>query len=133
LLERAGHRPEAVAAFLMRALFTMFAADVALLPKDSFLELLRSRRARLETFVPKVEELRERTNTGGFSNALDHHVRRLNSNLFAEARALPLDADQLELLAKAGASGQPKQGVKPVSGRSGWSTSRTGATTHSKL
>jgi three-Cys-motif partner protein len=81
LLKRAGHRPEAIAAFLMRALFTMFAEDVALLPKDSFLDLLRSRRARLETFVPMVEELWERMNTGGFSNALDHHVRRFNGNL----------------------------------------------------
>jgi hypothetical protein len=27
---------------------------------------------------------------GGFSNVLDHHVRRFNGNLFAEAHALPL-------------------------------------------
>jgi hypothetical protein len=112
LLERAGHRPEAVAAFLMRALFTMFAEDVGLLPKDSFLELLRSRRARLETFVPKVEELWERMNTGGFSNALDVHVRRFNGNLFAEAHALPLDADQLELLIEAAA--QDWRDVEPA-------------------
>ena len=33
-LEKSGHSAEAVATFLMRALFTMFAEDVELLPKD---------------------------------------------------------------------------------------------------
>jgi hypothetical protein len=44
----------------------LFAGNVGLLPGDSFLEFLRSRRARLATFVPKVEELWERMNAGGF-------------------------------------------------------------------
>src|SRR5690606_28105308 len=39
-LEGAGHNPEAVAQFLMRCLFTMFAEDVGLLPAESFRTLL---------------------------------------------------------------------------------------------
>ncbi|MEQ1438940.1 type IIL restriction-modification enzyme MmeI [Fontimonas sp. SYSU GA230001] len=39
-LEASGHGAEAVAQFLMRCLFTMFAEDVKLLPSDSFRDLL---------------------------------------------------------------------------------------------
>jgi len=38
--EGQGHEPEQVARFLMRCLFTMFAEDVELLPKESFRNLL---------------------------------------------------------------------------------------------
>lgn len=44
-LEAAGHAPKAVAAFLTRCLFSMFAEDVALLPERSFKELLQRHRA----------------------------------------------------------------------------------------
>ena len=40
-LEADGHNPERVALFLMRSLFTMFAEDIGLLPKNSFRDLLR--------------------------------------------------------------------------------------------
>ena len=40
-LEEAGHTAETVATFLMRCLFTMFAEDVGLLPKDSFTQPAR--------------------------------------------------------------------------------------------
>src|SRR5690606_11152387 len=39
-LEQAQHAPEAVAQFLMRCLFTMFAEDVRLLPAHAFRDLL---------------------------------------------------------------------------------------------
>src|SRR5690606_10076589 len=39
-LEQDGHAPDAVAQFLMRCLFTMFAEDVKLLPADSLRDLL---------------------------------------------------------------------------------------------
>src|SRR5690606_33712788 len=43
-LERSGLVPEAVAQFLMRCLFTMFAEDVGLLPSDAFRDLLGKHR-----------------------------------------------------------------------------------------
>ena len=104
MLEKSGHAAEAVATFLMRALFTMFAEDVELLPKNSFRQLLESRRGRLDTFVPKVQELWQQMNTGGFSNALDHIVLKFNGGLFADATALPLTEDQLALLCEAAAA-----------------------------
>lgn len=43
-LEQSGHKPHHVAAYLTRALFSMFAEDVELLPKGSFLGLLQTHR-----------------------------------------------------------------------------------------
>ncbi len=100
-LEAGGHAPEAVAAFLMRALFTMFAEDVGLLPKESFVSLLRELKGRAGHFVPMVEELWGRMNTGGMSTALRETVLRFNGGLFQDATALALSDDQLELLIEA--------------------------------
>jgi hypothetical protein len=46
-LEASGHRPERVASSLMRAIFTMFAEDVRLVPKAGFTELLESIRGQV--------------------------------------------------------------------------------------
>ncbi|MBL9177972.1 MAG: class I SAM-dependent DNA methyltransferase [Verrucomicrobiaceae bacterium] len=100
-LEKSGHSAEAVAAFLMRALFTMFAEDVELLPKDSFIGLLRSLEGRAEHFAPMIEELWGRMKTGGFSTVLREKVRHFNGGLFENATALPLTADQFALLLEA--------------------------------
>ena len=100
-LEKSGHGAEAVATFLMRALFTMFAEDVELLPKDSFVNLLKSLHGHPEQFVPMIEELWGRMKTGGFSTVLREKVRHFNGGLFEQATALPLTADQFELLIEA--------------------------------
>jgi hypothetical protein len=103
-LESAKHTPEAVAAFLMRALFTMFAEDVELLPKDSFINLLKSLNGDHEKFVPMIEELWGRMKTGGFSTVLREKVLRFNGGLFDDATALPLNDDQFNLLIEAAKS-----------------------------
>jgi hypothetical protein len=103
-LESAKHTPEAVAAFLMRALFTMFAEDVELLPKDSFINLLKSLNGDHEKFVPMIEELWARMRTGGFSTVLREKVLRFNGGLFDDATALPLNDDQFNLLIEAAKS-----------------------------
>ena len=99
------HAPDAVAHFLMRCLFTMFAEDVGLLPDRSFTQLLAGLRHRVADFQPMVEHLWQTMNTGGFSVLLRTHIPRFNGDLFAEpgggAMALPLDADQLQLLREA--------------------------------
>lgn len=100
-LEAAGHPPQQVAGFLMRALFTMFAEDVGLLPPRAFTELLESLKGEPHTFAPMLEHLWQNMNTGGFSPILRNKVLRFNGGLFAEASAIPLDRDQLELLLKA--------------------------------
>lgn len=100
-LEGAGHAPQAVAAFLMRCIFTMFAEDVGLLPQKRLVALLEERRRKPETFVPMIEELWSKMNSGGFSTALEEKVLRFNGGLFEDVTALPLDVDQLELLIEA--------------------------------
>jgi hypothetical protein len=100
-LEASRHSAEAVATFLMRALFTMFAEDMELLPKDSFLNLLKSLHGHTDQFVPMVEELWGRMKTGGFSTVLREKILRFNGGLFENAIALPLNDDQFELLIEA--------------------------------
>jgi hypothetical protein len=95
------YTPERVAQFLMRCLFTLFAEDVELIGKNSFKELLESLRGSLTNFGPLVEEQWQKMNTGGFSVAVRQHLRQFNGGLFADCEALPLNADQLELLIEA--------------------------------
>lgn len=100
-LEGQGHDPETAARFLMRCLFTMFAEDVGLLEDDSFTTLLSRMRDQPEGFVHSVQELWEKMNTGGYSVALQQKIRHFNGGLFADAVALPLDAESIELLQSA--------------------------------
>ncbi|RLC08512.1 MAG: class I SAM-dependent DNA methyltransferase, partial [Deltaproteobacteria bacterium] len=103
-LEKAGHSPENTSAFLMRCLFTMFAEDVGLLMRGSFTNLLESLRDTPEHFVPMVEELWSRMNSGGFSTTLRMNILKFNGGLFADSSALPMTKDQLQLLIEAAKS-----------------------------
>jgi hypothetical protein len=98
------HPPEDVAAFLMRCIFTFFAEDIHLLPKDSFSNLLGSLRDDLDNFKPMVESLWQSMNTGGFSPILREHVLRFNGGLFESVEALPLNRRQFDLLCLASAA-----------------------------
>jgi len=100
-LELSGHSADTSAGFFMRCLFTMFAEDVGLLPKRSFTELLNSLKAEPDHFVPMVEELWEKMNSGGFSASLRSKILRFNGGLFAESEVLPLNGDQIQLLIEA--------------------------------
>ena len=100
-LETDGHSAEQSAAFLMRCLFTMFAEDVELLTRESFTHLLESLVDTPEHFVPMVEELWQKMNTGGFSTTLRTNILQFNGGLFADGSALPLTKNQLLLLIEA--------------------------------
>lgn len=65
-LERAGHPAEAVAQFLMRCLFTMFAEDVRLLPADSFRDLLARHAAQPDIAMRMLSQLWRDMDSGGF-------------------------------------------------------------------
>lgn len=97
-LERSGYAAEAVASFLMRCLFTMFAEDVGLLPKASFTRLLEGRRGKLETFPGMLRSLWHAMDKGEFSPILEMQLLRFNGQLFADSEALPVTEAQLELL-----------------------------------
>ena len=99
-LEAAKHDPEDVAQFLMRCLFTMFAEDVELLPKQGFRELLSSIKSP-EHFQPVVEDLWRQMNVGGFSQQFRKKLLHFNGGLFYDPSALPVTRDQLDLLIEA--------------------------------
>ncbi|MGI9105467.1 MAG: class I SAM-dependent DNA methyltransferase, partial [Pyrinomonadaceae bacterium] len=100
-LEASGHKPERVAAFLMRAIFTMFAEDVRLIPKSSFTELLESLRGQVSIFPDMIEAVWRAMAEGSFSPTLRQKLLRFNGGLFESAEALPVNDEQLELLTEA--------------------------------
>lgn len=100
-LEESGHDAEQVASFLMRCLFTMFAEDVGLLPTRGFTELLQTRKSNPATFHHHLESLWRTMNSGGFSESLDAKILKFNGGLFANATAIELTAEQIELLIQA--------------------------------
>jgi hypothetical protein len=102
-LEAKKYPTEDVALFLMRCLFTMFAEDVGLLPEDSSKALLEECRKQPKKFVPLVEDLWHSMNKGAFAASIRERVLRFNGNLFADARALPLEAEEIGELAVAAA------------------------------
>ena len=106
-LEKAGHASEVVAQFLMRCLFTMFAEDVELIPKESFSGLLTAYAGSEEArgYLPEaLQGLWAVMDKGGFSPELRTRLRRFNGQLFHGATALPLNADQITLLQRAAAA-----------------------------
>ncbi|WP_210357087.1 class I SAM-dependent DNA methyltransferase [Sphingomonas beigongshangi] len=94
-LEDRGHDAEAVAHFLMRCLFTMFAEDTGLLERGCFTRLLAETRAAPEAFAPLLEGLWAEMNRGGFSHVLHRPIRRFNGGLFADARAIALEPAEI--------------------------------------
>ena len=104
-LEAAGHHPERVAGFLTRCLFSMFAEDVGLLPrqngKGAFTALLDSLKDNPQQFVPMVGALWQQMDTGGFSVVLRETLPRFNGKLFKQPDVLPLTRDQIDLLLEA--------------------------------
>ncbi|MBT9477059.1 DNA methyltransferase [Polaromonas sp.] len=86
-LEGSGHTPDHVAAFLTRALFSMFAEDVDLLPKGSFLNLLQTHREQPVTLQQMLRVLWADMDRGGFSAALATQVLRFNGKLFKQSHS----------------------------------------------
>lgn len=100
-LEQAGHRADAVAQFLMRCLFTMFAEDVKLLPPESFRNLLINYADQPDTAMRMLGILWHDMDVGGFSGAIACEVLRFNGKLFKRPDTLPLTREQIALLIEA--------------------------------
>jgi hypothetical protein len=81
-LEAEHHAPEDVAMFLMRCLFTMFAEDVGLLPKESFRQLLERCEQDPDRLGPMVGQLWEAMDRGDFAIAIEARVKRFNGEFF---------------------------------------------------
>jgi hypothetical protein len=102
----AAHRPEEVAHFLMRCIFTTFAEDVDLIPKGEFTKLLEDCKTTPDAFAPLLKELwakmDEKNRDARFFSAFRTHLRHFNGNLFSDARVFELGREEIgELLAAA--------------------------------
>lgn len=100
-LEEQGHQTEEVAMFLMRTLFTMFAEDVELLPKDSFKDLLADCTEKPEIFPGMMQDLWKAMDEGGFTATIREKVKKFNGEFFKNRRALPLAKEEIGELAAA--------------------------------
>lgn len=100
-LEKQGHATEEVAMFLMRMLFTMFAEDVELLPKDSFKGLLEDCAQKPEIFPGMMQDLWKAMDEGGFTATIREKVKKFNGEFFKNRRALPLAKEEIGELAAA--------------------------------
>ena len=87
--------PETVALFLMRCLFTMFAEDVELLPKNSFREILKRCKDNPSLFPRLVEQLWAAMDKGGFAYAIERDVKEFNGYLFKNRTVLPLPCQEI--------------------------------------
>lgn len=94
-----GIEPHRAAHFLVQVLFCLFAEDVGLLPNRVFSRLLRFASRHAERFTHDVQELFEAMRDGGFAGY--EEIVRFNGGLFAEIDAVPLTADELQMLSKA--------------------------------
>lgn len=85
----------------MRCLFTMFAEDMKLLPDRAFRGLLDDCKSDSSKFVPLLTDLWRSMNAGTFAPSIRTKVLEFNGNLFANAKVLPLDIEEIGELAAA--------------------------------
>jgi hypothetical protein len=100
-IEKRGNNPERTSGFLMRVLFTMFAEDSGLIPPGSFTGLLKSQRAHPQHLELQLAALWAAMDEGQFAPALGVPLRKFNGYLFKDRTAIPLDAEELEVLIQA--------------------------------
>ncbi|MGC8476529.1 MAG: class I SAM-dependent DNA methyltransferase [Acetobacteraceae bacterium] len=92
-----GHDPQAVAHFVNRLVFCMFADDVGLLPEGLFEQMLRLAKRRPTRSAEYASQLfGAMANSGGAVGFVD--VPWFDGGLFEDAAALPLEAADLDLL-----------------------------------
>ncbi len=104
-LEADGHAPQAIAGFLQRCLFTMFAEDIGLLPEGGFQQLLDRVKSTPQGFPVLISSLWREMATGtDYSTLLFQKIAHFSGGLFEDTSALPLSASQIAMLADAAAT-----------------------------
>jgi hypothetical protein len=94
-LRMRGHTPRAVAHFLDRLLFTMFAEDAGLLPKGLLERLAEATRHAPEVFAAGLGELFGKMAAKGGLFGVEK-IPWFNGGLFEDASVLPMTADEIE-------------------------------------
>ena len=93
-LRERGHDPHAVAHFVNRLVFCMFADDVGLLPSHMFTRMLEQARRTPEQFADLASELFQTMASGGRVGF--EPVDWFNGGLFDDDTALPLEMSDIE-------------------------------------
>ena len=100
-LRERGHDPQAVAHFVNRLVFCMFAEDVGLLPDQMFARMLEQSRRQPDLFPDFARTLFGAMATGGMVGF--ETVERFNGGLFEDDEALGLQASEIEIVREAAA------------------------------
>ena len=100
-LRERGHEPQAVAHFVNRLVFCMFAEDVGLLPDNMFTRMLGHARQQPDEFANHARRLFGAMATGGLVGF--ETVAWFNGGLFDDDTAMPLDKADIETTLKASA------------------------------
>ena len=100
-LRARGHDPQAVAHFVNRLVFCMFAEDVGLLPSNLFTRMLEHARRWPDEFTVLARDLFGAMANGGRVGF--ETVAWFNGGLFDDDSALPLDKAEIETTLKASA------------------------------
>lgn len=98
-LRERGHDPQAVAHFVNRLIFCMFADDVSLLPNNLFERMLEQARMEPESFTDLAGDLFQEMASGGRVGF--EQVAWFNGGLFEDDSALPLERSDIETVLKA--------------------------------
>lgn len=99
-LRKYGDAPsnEAIAHFLIRLLFCLFAEDVGLLPAGVFTKLIERTRGKSKDFQELVQQLFAAMSTGGWFGY--ERILHFDGRLFDDALALELDGKAMQTLAR---------------------------------
>jgi len=100
-LHARGHEPQAVAHFLDKLLFCLFAEDTGLLPKGLLSRLADATRAKPDDFGAALAELFARMATGGGMFGVER-IDWFNGGLFDSADVLRLSAPEIGMLVEVG-------------------------------
>ena len=98
-LRERGHAPQAVAHFVNRLVFCMFAEDVGLLPNNLFTRMLEQARQQPEEFAAMARDLFAAMATGGRVGF--EPVAWFNGGLFADDAVLPLAKAEIDTVLQA--------------------------------
>ena len=98
ILRKYGEDPQAVAHFLIRLLFCLFAEDIGLLPEKLFPRLLDQTRRNARDFAGVLRQLFQAMQTGGFFGS--ERILHFNGGLFENDAVLELDSDAMDIIAR---------------------------------
>lgn len=95
-LKERGEDPQRLAHFLVRLMFTLFAEDVHLIPRDTFKRLIEAALDNPEDFQPMCEQLFAAMKTGGLTIA--GRIPYINGGVFEDTSAPALKLRELQIL-----------------------------------